>query len=94
MSENPTLDRFIETAKENFKKSDASTLEYPNVKAQKLLLLEVAIPKKFHKTEELTLIAEALAPLAEREVLPEAEAFMSTDARLAINVRSKKVTSV
>lgn len=92
MSENPALDKFIETSKENFKKADASVLEYPNVKTQKLLLIEIAIPKKFHKTEALTEIAEALAPLAEREVFPEAEAFLSTDARLSINVRPKKVT--
>jgi hypothetical protein len=91
MSENAALDRFIETAKENFKASDASILEYPNVKLQKLLLIEITVPKKFHKTEELTLIAEALAPLANRKVIDGAEAFVANDGRISINVAPKKV---
>lgn len=92
MSENTALDRFIETAKENFKNSDASILEYPNVKLQKLLLIEIAVPKKFQKTEDLTLIAEALAPLAGRAVIADAEAFLSTDGRISINVTPKRVS--
>lgn len=92
MSENKALLNFIESAKENFKKADAVILEYPNVKIQKLMLIELAVPKKFQKTEELTLIAESLAPLAERQLIEEAEAFMSTDGRLAINVTPRKVS--
>lgn len=92
MSENTALDRFIETAKENFKPADAEILEYPNVKLQKLLLIEIAVPKKFHNTPDLTLIAEALAPLAERAVINDAEAFLSTDGRISINVTPKRVS--
>lgn len=91
MSENTALDRFIETIKENFKPADAAILEYPNVKLQKLLLIEVTVPKKFHSTVDLTLIAEALAPLANRVVIDDAEAFLSTDGRLSINVSPKRV---
>lgn len=92
MSENTALDRFIETAKENFKLADTEILEYPNVKLQKLLLIDIAVPKKFQKTEDLTLIAEALAPLAERAVINDAEAFLSTDGRISINVAPKRVS--
>lgn len=92
MSENSALDRFIETAKENFKPSDASIMEYPNVKLQKLLLLEVTVPKKFQNTPDLTLIAESLAPLAERTVIQDAEAFLANDGRISINVTPKRVS--
>ena len=93
MSENPALDKFIETAKATFNPGDAEILEYPNVKMYKLLFIDVLIPKKLQKnTEDLTAIAEALAPLADREPLPEAEAFISRDGRLAINVKPRKVS--
>lgn len=92
MSENPALQRFIETAKATFTVNDSEVLEYPNVRTQKLLLLDILIPKQFHKTEDLTAIAEALAPVAERQVIADAEAFMSRDGRLAINVTPKKVS--
>lgn len=92
MSENSALDRFIETAKEDFKASDATIMEYPNVKLQKLLLLEVDVPKKFRNTPDLTLIAEALAPLADRAVIQDAEAFLANDGRISINVKPKRVS--
>lgn len=92
MSENAALERFIETSKTNFEAGFATVIEYPNVKMQKLLLLDILVPKKFHKTVDLTEIAEALAPLADREVIEDAEAFMSTDGRLGINVSPKRVS--
>jgi hypothetical protein len=87
MSENTALDRFVETAKKNIQKGDFEVFSYPNVKTHELMLIEVAVPKRFQKTVDLTYIAESLTPFVEREILYEAEAFVSTDGRLAINVK-------